>query len=45
MYNNDMGRITALIRYYFINQKSYNDIIDIVRKNSGIEKSAEKTDK
>jgi FKBP-type peptidyl-prolyl cis-trans isomerase (trigger factor) len=37
MYDNDESRIRSLIRYYFINQKSYNDILDSIRKNSGIE--------
>lgn len=37
MYDNDEVRMRALIRYYYINQKSYNNILALVRGNSGIE--------
>jgi FKBP-type peptidyl-prolyl cis-trans isomerase (trigger factor) len=41
MYDNDEVRMRALIRYYFINQKSYNDILASVRENSGIKAPVE----
>jgi len=37
-YGNDENTLRSLIRYYFINQKAYEDIITIVRKNSGLDK-------
>lgn len=35
-YGNDELRLRSLIKYYFVNQKSYNDIMAQVRKNSGV---------
>ncbi len=34
MYNNDEERLKGLIRYYYINQRSYIEILDKVKSNS-----------
>jgi FKBP-type peptidyl-prolyl cis-trans isomerase (trigger factor) len=36
-YNNDVETLESLIRYYYINQKSYEDIMNLVKSNSGLE--------
>lgn len=41
----DPDRLKSLIRYYYINQKSYKDILEKVKANSEPEKSKEKKEK
>jgi trigger factor len=43
-YNNDEAQLKALIRYYYINQKAYIDIVDTVRKNSGLDAVTQNTE-